>query len=383
MQVKPMARLRKDILRSLRRQGYIVRDGRAELPGDVTKDDLRRVNEMACLKKREAARPRLARYESRLLTHIASGAEVAPAGVSPTLVQVQADTEDELLFRYVCLHWSIPVSCGYGRRLRFLVKDQSNGKLIGLLGLGDPVYSLRARDHWIGWDAHAKRERLYHVMDAFVLGAVPPYNGLLCGKLVAMLATSDTVRRAFRDRYGGRETLISGEVRKPYLVLITTTSALGRSSIYNRICINGIRYWHRIGATEGWGEFHFSNGVYTDIRAYAERWCKPTAKKEPWGGGFRNKREVVRKVLSRIGLSTDLGNHGIQREIYGAPLGRDALAFLRGETQRPRFFNATESEIWAAFRDRWFLARAERCPGFATFERESYRLWTDDQRRAR
>ena len=40
--------------------------------------------------------------------------------------------------------------------------------------------------------------RLRNVMDAFVLGAVPPYRELLCGKLVAMLAASDEVRDAFR-----------------------------------------------------------------------------------------------------------------------------------------------------------------------------------------
>lgn len=374
--------MRKDILRSLRRQGYVVRDGRVELPDDATKDDLRRLNRVACQKKLEVAFPRLGRYEDQLLRRLAAGSDVMPDKVAPKLIQVKRGTEDELLFRYICLHWSIPVSSGYGRRLRFLVVDESNGKLIGLFGLGDPVYSLRARDQWIGWDAKTKKQRLYHVMDAFVLGAVPPYNSLLCGKLVAMLTMAETVRKAFRNRYGGRETLISGEVRKPYLALITTTSALGRSSLYNRIRLEGRDYWHRIGTTDGWGEFHFSNGVYADIRAYADRWCEATAKREPWGDGFRNKREVIRKVLSRIGLSTDLGNHGIQREIYGAPLGYDALAFLRGAKERPRFFNVTEADIWDAFRNRWFLARAERCPEFRTFETESYRLWTPDLQRA-
>lgn len=383
MRAKAKATLRKDILCSLRKQGYVVRDGRIELPKNTTKDDLRLVNQLACQKKRNEARAHLARYETRLLERIASGDEVVPEAVDPRLVQVERRSENELLFRYACLHWSIPVSSGYGRRLRFLVEDQSNGKLIGLFGLGDPVYSLGARDEWIGWNAETKKDRLYHVMDAFVLGAVPPYSSLLCGKLVAMLVTSDTVRKAFRARYGGRETVISGQVRRPYLALITTTSALGRSSLYNRIRIDGFDYWHQIGSTGGWGEFHFSNGVYADVRAYAERWCDPTAKKEPWGNGFRNKREVIRKVLSQIGLSTDLGNHGIERELYAAPLGKKALAFLRGETERPLFFNSTESELWQEFRHRWFLDRAARRSEFRAFDRESYRLWTDQQRRAR
>lgn len=382
MRAKAKAILRKDILRSLRKQGYDVKDGRIALPKDSDKDDLRQINALACLKKRAEARPCLERLEDRLLRRIATGNEVVPEDVSPKLIEVKRDTEDELLFRYICLHWSIPVSSGYGRRMRFLVEDQANGKLIGLFGLGDPVYSMRARDKWIGWDAETKKARLYHIMEAFVLGAVPPYSSLMCGKLVAMLAMSNTVRNAFRAQYGGRQAVISGEVRKPYLAMITTTSALGRSSIYNRLRIDGTDYWHRIGMTEGWGEFHFSNGVYGDIRAYAERWCEPTAKREPWGNGFRNKREVIRKVLSRVGLSTDLGNHGIRREIYAAPLGHDTLPFLRGEVQRPKFFTRSEAELWTAFRDRWFLARAERCPEFISFERESYRLWPHRKGRA-
>jgi hypothetical protein len=100
---------------------------------------------------------------------------VVPANIRPRLVQVQSDSRDELLFRYACLHWSIPISSGYGRRVRFLVIDESNNKLIGVIGIGDPVYSLAARDKWIGWNEAEHRERLHAVMDAFVLGAVPPY----------------------------------------------------------------------------------------------------------------------------------------------------------------------------------------------------------------
>ena len=90
------------------------------------------------------------------------------------------------------------VSYTHLRRLRFLVYDNSTGKLMGLFGLGDPVFSLSARDQWIGWTKEDRRKRLVHVMDAFVLGAVPPYNQLLVGKLIAMLVASNEVREAYR-----------------------------------------------------------------------------------------------------------------------------------------------------------------------------------------
>jgi len=368
--------LRRAIISSLRKQGYSVEHGVIRPPANPSKDHYRALNEMAVRRKLEKSGPGVRRYEDKFLAkYIANGWDVEPKEITPTLVLVQPDSEHELLFRYACLHWSIPVSAGYGRRLRFLVIDESNGKLIGLFGLGDPVYAMQARDHWIGWDKETKPERLYHIMDAYVLGAVPPYSFLLGGKLVAMLVCSNEVRNAFRRKYTGRESRIRKEIRPPYLVLVTTTSALGRSSIYNRIRINGQQYWTSVGFTQGSGDFHFSNGIYDKIRAYVEEHCEPTAKHEAWGDGFRNKREVVKKCLSRIGLSTDLIYHGIRREIFVAPFARNAVRFLRGETSRPSFYDWPAKELSALFAERWLLGRAKRMPQYREYDCEEYRLW--------
>ena len=379
MRVLSAKRLRERIKRSLRKQGYRVRRTTVSLPPNATKDDYRSLNALAIAKKLAVSGPGVRRHEPRLLEFIANGNEVEPDAVDPKVVLVRPKTEHELLFRYACLHWSIPVSAGYGRRLRFLVLDKSNGKLIGLFGLGDPVYAMKARDDWIGWGREAKKERLYHVMDAYVLGAVPPYSSLLCGKLVAMLALSNEVRRAFRRKYRGHVSLISQQVRPPHLALLTTTSALGRSSIYNRLRIDGFDYWQSVGFTSGWGDFHFSNGVYHDIRAYAEGHCDATAKHGAWGEGFRNKREVVRKCLAEIGLSTNLQCHGIRREIFVAPLGGEALRFLRGEVNRPGRYDWPAAELAEAFKKRWLLPRADRKPEYREFRREEYRLWPDQE----
>jgi hypothetical protein len=240
------AALRSRIIESLQRQGFVLDATGALTPsGNAHKQAIRELHSEARDAAIKRARPGLARHERRLLGYFASGAEVQPERIAPHLKEVLPDTEDELLFRYARLHWSIPVSAGYGRRLRFLVFDESNGKLIGLFGLGDPVFSLGPRDAWVDWDAPAKRERLRHVMDAFVLGAVPPYARLLCGKLVALLMTSDEVRDAFSRRYAGRTSLISERPFDGRLVLITMTSALGRSSRYNRLTFRGRRVFLR------------------------------------------------------------------------------------------------------------------------------------------
>jgi len=106
-----------------------------------------------------SAEAALAGKENELLGYMASGSEVDPNQIRPRLVQVEPDTIESKLFRYACLHWSIPISDGYGRRLRFLIFDDSNDKLIGLFALGDPVYAIKARDEWIGWKSKAKAVR--------------------------------------------------------------------------------------------------------------------------------------------------------------------------------------------------------------------------------
>lgn len=369
--------LRQSIIEILESQGYVVKLGLIEMPDGLTKDDYRRMNQLAVETKLSASRPALQRYEHKLIRYIANGCEVCPERISPKLVLVQPNSDEELLFRYASLHWSIPVSSGYGRRLRFLVFDESNGKLIGLFGLGDPVFSLKDRDEWIGWSMETKKSRMYHLMDAFVLGAVPPYSSLLCGKLVAMLTLSNEVQEAFRNRYSDHISLIRKEKRKPILALITTTSALGRSSIYNRIRINGFQYWTSIGFTQGSGEFHFSNGVYAQMRAYVEANCKPTAKHNDWGTGFRNRREVIRKCLSSLGLSPGLIYHGIRREIFAAPLGSKARDFLCGKSDDPELYNWSVDHLSSLFKDRWLLPRASRNKDYLEFVNDSYLLWPE------
>ncbi len=369
------AELRDRIIRSLRAQGFRVLDGAILPPEELSKDRIRELHKTAVEHRIEQARKRLSRVEKNLLRYIASGHEVVPSRISPRLVEVMPGSEEELLFRYASLHWSIPVSSGYGRRLRFLVLDDHNGKLIGLIGLGDPVFSLQPRDAWIGWTFFERKKRLTSVMDAFVLGAVPPYSYLLCGKLVAMLTVSDTVRRAFRRKYGGVRSVIRRKVHDGRLALITTTSALGRSSVYNRLRLGNRLLYQSVGFTKGFGEFHFSNGLYGAITEFVEKHCEPTAKQERWGVGFRNRREVIQKCLRALGLSSDWLCHGIKREVFVIPLARNCREFLRGEHSRLQWYHYSESQIFEYFRDRWMLPRAARDQRYRTFEAESYRLW--------
>lgn len=367
--------LRARVHRSLLRQGFEIRDGAIMVPAVRDKGELRALHHEAVMYNRSRSRAGLERHEGRLLSRIANGPDIDPELIVPELVEVQPKSEEELLFRYVRLHWSIPVSAGYGRRLRFIVRDRSNGMLIGIIGLGDPVFGLGPRDRWVGWDFAARRRRLKHVMDLFVLGAVPPYSGLLCGKLVALLATSREVRQAFQRKYGGRQAYISRHTFDGGLAMLTTTSALGRSSVYNRLRYRGRTVYHSVGFTRGTGDFHFSNGCYSALRQLAESHCKATAKHDSWGGGFRNRRELVRKALPLLGLSTRLQSHGVRREVFAVPLATNTTAFLCGADDRLTHYGESADDLFQWFRERWLLPRASRTRRYRSFRRETYRLW--------
>lgn len=365
--------LRQKLLDTLLQQGFALSGDKLMPPDTLDKDNIRQLYTHLRLERLEEARSWLLSNEEKVLSYFANGPEVEVKRISPRLELV--DTQQKAnIFRYASLLWSVPVSAGYGRRMRFLVFDEHNGKLIGLFALGDPVYNLRVRDQWIGWGVPEKNQRLYHVMDAYVLGAVPPYSYLLGGKLVALLTASDEVREVFRQRYAGQASVIKRAVREPHLVLLTTTSALGRSSLYNRLSINSRQIFISLGFTAGWGHFHFSNGTFEQVKDYLREVGDPVVGQYKYGGGPNWRLRVVKRCLAHLGLSPELLRHGIRREVFVVPLAANAREFLRGEESDPAYYKMPKDWLFDYFRHRWLLPRADRDRRYQNFDRESIRL---------
>ena len=377
---KDIHSLRNQVIKLLVSQGFEVKDNKILLPENYDKRHLRRLHKIAVQHKRQRAKKYLERYEKNFLNWIADGNEICIKNIHPQLIEVSSYTFEEKLFRYITLHWSIPVSSGYGRRLRFLILDRFNGKVIGVLGLGDPVFGLKARDEWIGWDVPTRKSRLKYVMDAFVLGAIPPYSYLLFGKFVALIVASREVRECFIKKYAGRPSFIKNEIHSGHLALITTSSAFGRSSLYNRITYKGQKVYYRLGFTRGSGEFHFSNGIYHSLFELVQKNSKPTAKQKKWGTGYRNRREVVQKALKILGLKADMLYHGVQREVYAVPLAQNSISFLNGEAQELKYYNWSISELFDWFKERWLLKRAQWDTKYKKFKRDEYSLWMNERK---
>ncbi len=340
--------------------------------GPLTKQRVRDLHSIQRIELLDKNHSFVETHGRELAEHFATGRQLNPAAIDPELIEVRAESVESRLFRFACLLWSVPVSQGYGRRLRFLVRDRQNGKLIGLFALGDPVFNLSARDNWIGWTHQARVDRLKHVMDAYVVGSLPPYSQLIGAKLVAALMGSQEVKSAYERKYLGLQAVISEKESRARLALLTTTSALGRSSVYNRLSIPDGPQFIRIGVTKGFGHFHLSGEIFELLRSYLAAQGHPYASGHRFGMGPNWKLRVARAALEDVGLDGNaVLKHGIEREVYAIPLATNWKELLMGQHKNMHSCALPASEIAVFCLRRWIVPRANRDKRYKRFARRT------------
>lgn len=287
--------------------------------------------------------------------YFANGFEVHPDTLKPCLVEVTEQWQSNL-FRLARYTWSLPYSSGYGRRIRFLVLDESNNKLIGIIGLQSPPIDFGIRDQLFDYQPGFKVSLVNQMMDIYTLGAIPPYSALLGGKLIALAAASNEVQAAYRRKYEGVVTQIEENVLPSHLIALTTTSAFGRSSIYNRLKYQDRLVAQPIGFTKGYGSFHLIR-VYPEIKEFLRKY-------DQFLGGYGSGPRAVwincRRTFDLLGIDDDLLKHGVRRETFLFPLIKNLSAYISGQETKPQYFQLSFEELSTWWRERWLLSRAER-----------------------
>lgn len=214
------------------------------------------------------------------------------------------------------------------------------------------------------------------VMELITCGAVPPYRGVLGGKLVAMLMLSREVVGQFRDKYADRVSLIASALagrpisRPARLALLTTSSlyAVG-SSQYNRIRIpvgNAALTYRRIGMTDSFGTVHFAPDTVVHLNAVA-RLAEDNRRdvNNLFGEGTSPKLRLVRSGLEALGLdaNTFLRHHS-PRLLYAAALCSNIEDVMLGLSETPKYVLPARRRgtdlIVSHWRERWLLRRAHR-----------------------
>jgi hypothetical protein len=227
----------------------------------------------------------------------------------------------------------------------------------------------------------AKADRVgIAVADITVCGAVQPYNAILGGKLVAMLATSPEVVLEYRRRYAGAESEIASSMagrsiaRPPTLVLLGTTSLYGiGSSQYNRIKIpcdrlggnaTDILRYEELGRSESFGTSQYSEETIEALTDLVQQSADGQRVNSIFGEGVSPKLRKVRHALDTLGLSSELLlRHHRPRIVYGVGLVHNLGEFLLGLDSKPKYLaplvnsEAASSHIASWWRERWLRNR--------------------------
>lgn len=209
----------------------------------------------------EQERPFVHKMEARGCLELLGSSGIDPQKITPE-IKICCTAADHELFRYGKLFQRVPTTNRVGRQLRCLVYDagQRPQRLMGVFELTSGPYTMGARDGHLDWTGigrkAAKDTGLRRLMDLATVVAIPPYNILLGGKLIASLAFSDVVVKEIRRRY------------RSELLGVVATSATGlHCAILNRIGLRPGGLFVRIGQTSGYSTLAFSP---TTLRAARE-----------------------------------------------------------------------------------------------------------------
>lgn len=229
----------------------------------------------------------------------------------------------------------------------------------------------------------AKADRVGIAMaDITVCGAIAPYNPILGGKLVSMLAASPEVVTAYRKKYVKQESEIASSmagkpiVRRSELVFLGTTSLYGvGSSQYNRLRMPAERIggeegeslaFLEIGKSEAYGTSHFSSETVSALVLLVRQSSNGQRVNSIFGEGVSPKLRKVRAGLDALNLPADaLLQHGRHRIVYGVPVVRNLREFLLGMDDEPEYlFDLDEperstEEIGRWWTERWLRKRIE------------------------
>ena len=235
-------------------------------------------------------------------------------------------------------------------------------------------------------------------MELNVCGAIPPYNEILGGKLVALLATSPQVIHDYKVRYSDRASMIASRLkgqdvlRPADLVYVGTTSLyyVG-SSQYNRLKIPGSVFgsdfdviWKKLGMTIGFGTMHISKATTLSLtEATSDGFNRIN---HVFGEGASPKMRLLTMSIRELLESTnedskDFSKHAMSRIVYGACLASNTLDYLMGKDTEPHYYTDIDHykdgtkkiiEYWTT---RWLSSRLNYAPIYDRirgFDKESF-----------
>ncbi len=360
-------KLRERIIQVLKEQGFKINPH--VRPAGYSKTTYRQIQQKARFEQLSLHRNFLVDSFKKVKNYCRDGSEIIPERISLELREVQSGSFEEILFRWWNLMWwSIPFQRSYGRQMRFLLWDTAHDAPFGLICLQSPVLKISVRDNYLDIPKDELDIWINKSMNAQRVGALPPYNELLGGKMVALTLTCNEIRYAYRRKYENAITILQNRKLKPELLFITTTSAFGKSSMYNRLKYNEEIVAMSLGYTQGSGTFHIPEELYQEILDFLSQKGIDVAR--GYGHGPSRKLKLISLGLKYLGLSS-YEYHGIKREFYLFPLVKNLKEVIQ-KGQKPIWIDRPFDKLVNYWKERWALPREKRMPEWRNFRSEKF-----------
>lgn len=207
-------------------------------------------------------------------------------------------------------------------------------------------------DYWINMSLYGQR-----------IGALPPYNQLLGGKMVSLSLVANEIRDLYHSKYANKTTWLAKRKLPSDLLFIITTSAFGKSSVYDRLKFKDEPVSTFLGHTSGLGTFHISEDVFKQILEYLRK--EGYDIKRGYGTGPSRKLKIIEIAFRKLGVS-HFKYHNIKRGIYLFSNVKNLKNVIKENTDpiwhdRP-FFDLTE--FW---KNRYMLPRSKRITTWKDF----------------
>ena len=226
------------------------------------------------------------------------------------------------------------------------------------------------------------------VVDLNVCGAIPPYNHLMGGKLVALLSGSQEMQVGYSKRYKTSVSEISSFIaakpvyRPTNLEVITTTSLYGKNTVqYNGLNLTTDKFvdmkcdlkWEKLGLTVGEGTFHLSNSTSTALREYGRQRSGYREVNNVFGEGTSPKLRNIRQSLLSLGFSPDrILKHKQERLFLGCVLNDKAkerlLDFKTTSASRKNSVDIL-AQCW---KEKWVLKKIQKPGAIEDIKSESF-----------
>ncbi len=358
--------LRNKIIESLKTQGFKINPHLR--PKGNEKETLRRVHEQKRKEQLRLHKKFLLNNLNEIKKFSINGKDIQPDKIKLKLIEVKPDSfESRLFFWWNLVWWSLPYDKPIGRQMRFILWDEYHNAPFGLIGLQSPPLASSVRDKYLGLNNGTREYLINQSMYGQRIGALPPYNELLGGKMVALSLVSNEIRKAYEKKYQNRKTLLKKRKIPSRLLFITTTSAYGKSSVYERIKYKGEKVSMFLGFTSGAGTFHLPQELYEELLLFLEQEGIDT--KRGYGTGPSRKLKLVDLGFKKLGLKNITGSyifHNIKRGYYLFPHIKNLHSVIQ-KNKRPLWYNRPFKELTDFWLQRWCVPRSERKKGWRDF----------------